>query len=172
MRVLVISDTHIPQRAKDLPREIWEMAQKVDMIVHAGDFTKKEVLVELRSVNPEVKAVWGNMDEPKLVEMLPEKVIFEIEGKKIGLTHGSGAPWRIEKRVMDKFKDEKLDVLIFGHSHQALIKREKDLLLFNPGTPTDRIFSRRLTYGILDITGGEIKVEIVPLEESARSSKG
>ncbi len=163
MRVLVISDTHIPHRARDLPRRIWEEAEKADVVVHAGDFTTMDVLADIRVINPNVRAVWGNMDEPELVEELPEKLVFELEGKRFGLTHGSGAPWRIEKRVMEKFEGEDLDVIIFGHSHQALVKRENGVLLVNPGSPTDKIFSKRLTFGIIEIQGDSIEAEIVPL---------
>lgn len=165
MRILVLSDTHIPRRAQDLPREIWEMAEKVDLIVHAGDFTTGDVLTELKGVNPNLQAVWGNMDEPDLVHMLPEKLVFDAMSKRIGVTHGSGSPWRIEKRVLEKFRNEKVDVIIFGHSHQAILKEEEGILLFNPGSPTDRIFSKKLTFGLLEISEEGIEAKILPLKE-------
>jgi hypothetical protein len=141
---------------------VWEEVERCDLIIHAGDFTTRDLLVELQSLK-EVKAVWGNMDEAELFEVLPEKLIFELAGKRIGVTHGSGAPWNIEKRVIEKFGDDKPDIIIFGHSHRALVKEEKGILLVNPGSPTDRIFTTRLTYAVIEICE-RVEANIIPVE--------
>jgi len=159
MKALVLSDTHIPHRARDMPREIWELIEKVDLVFHAGDFTDYEFYLQLKESCPILHAVHGNMDSPQLFRELPDKKIVEIGGKRFGITHGTGPPWGIEKRALEKFEGEELDVLIFGHSHNPLNKIEGEMLFFNPGTPTDTIFSTRRSYGIIEIE----EEKIVPI---------
>jgi len=155
MKAIVLSDTHIPHRAKDLPERIKEEINNVDIIIHAGDFTAYDLYLELKALKP-IYAVRGNMDDDDVYDKLPETMIFELEGVSIGLYHGIGAPWGIEKKVLAKFKDKnKLDLIIFGHSHRAL-KKEGKPILFNPGSPTDRFFAPKRSYGILEIKDGKI----------------
>lgn len=155
MKAIVLSDTHIPHRAKDLPERIKEEINKVDVIIHAGDFTTYDFYLELKALKP-VYAVRGNMDDDDLYDKLPETMVFELEGVNIGLYHGIGAPWGIEKKVLSKFKDkDKLDLIIFGHSHRAL-KKEGKPILFNPGSPTDRFFAPKRSFGIVEIEDGKI----------------
>jgi putative phosphoesterase len=157
MRILVLSDTHIPHRARVLPEPVLEELAKVDGIIHAGDFTSYIFYEELRIEKSPLYAVRGNMDEDDLYGLLPETLIFEIEGVKIGLYHGIGAPWGIEKKVLDKFSDRpELNLIVFGHSHRPLKKQEGNVILFNPGSPTDTIFAPRKSFGILEIEGGKI----------------
>ncbi len=162
MKVVVLSDTHIPHRARDLQKRVWEEIDSADLVVHAGDFTSYEFLRELKMVK-ELKAVYGNMDEYKVASELPEKLVFEVEGVKIGLIHGFGAPLGLESRVKKKFEGDKIDVLIYGHSHRAVWKKEDDLYILNPGTPTDTIFSRKKTFAILEIYNGKVDGEIITL---------
>lgn len=147
----VISDTH----ARDLggiPAPVLTALAGVDLIVHAGDFTERAVLEGLRTLG-EVKAVCGNMDSAELKGMLPRQDLFVARGKRVGLIHGSGAPWGIANRVRNAFQDA--DIIIFGHSHQACNKFLRGSLLFNPGRARD-------SFGILEI-GDEIKAEIMPV---------
>ena len=88
--------------------------------------------------------------------------VLEVEGKLIGLTHGWGPPIGIERRVISKFPD--VDVVVFGHTHKALVERRKGILLVNPGTPNDRRFSKHLSYAVLTIEKGELKPEIILLD--------
>lgn len=162
MRILVISDTHIPLRAKDLPPRVWDAVKEADLVVHAGDLTTIDLYYELKAYK-EVRAVAGNMDGPEVWSVLPEKLIFEVEGKRIGLTHGFGAPHGLEERVKRLFEGEDLDVLIFGHSHRPLIREEGGLLLLNPGTPTDTIFAKVQTFAWLEVTPQGVKAELVRL---------
>jgi hypothetical protein len=163
MRAVVLSDTHIPHRSSTLPDEVWREIENSDLVIHAGDFTTYDFYLELKAHNSNLYAVHGNMDEPDLVRILPEKKIFEVEGKRIGVIHGFGAPFGLEKKVRRRFEGESLDLLIFGHSHRALYREEEGILLLNPGSPTDRIFTTRRSYGILEINGGKIEGRIVYL---------
>ncbi len=160
MRICVVSDTHIPQRAKGLPDKLIEEIKKSDVVIHAGDFTTYDVYLELCAYKP-VFAVRGNMDDEQIFNTLPEKRIEKFEGVTVGIFHGMGAPFGIEKRVLSKFDDVKLDIIVFGHSHKSLFKKMNNgVVLINPGSPTDRIFAKRRTFGILEITDRTFQFEL------------
>ncbi len=150
MRIIVISDTHIPGRSKNLPASLLKEVENSDAIIHVGDFTTIETVKFLEGLN-KFYGVPGNMDEKEVWEYLHEKKIIEIEGKKIGLIHGFGPPVGIEKKIIKRFEGEKLDLIVFGHTHRAVIKNYKGTLLLNPGTPTDRVFSLKKTFAVLEI---------------------
>ncbi|MCX5703026.1 MAG: metallophosphoesterase, partial [Candidatus Omnitrophica bacterium] len=141
MRIGVISDTHIPDRAKEIPQKILAEFKNVDMIVHAGDFAQLSVLNKLKSVCENIKAVRGNMDPDEIKRELPEKEVFKVGPFKVALMHGYGAPNNLIELLTSVFKDEKPDVIIFGHSHSALNEKRNGILFFNPGSATDKIFS-------------------------------
>jgi putative phosphoesterase len=151
MRIAVLADTHV-NGLEHIPKKIIDALSTVDLIIHAGDFTDIQLLKELKRLM-EVKAVHGNMDSRELKIVLPVKEIVEIENKRIGITHGSGGPWGIEQRVRKMFESDRIDIVVYGHSHQPQNKVIKDILLFNPGKAAD-------SFGILTI-GGEVKGEII-----------
>ena len=149
MKIGVISDTHA-QTMEDIPWSIMNALEEVDLIVHAGDFTERAVLEGLREIG-EVKAVHGNMDSGELKRMLPDKRIIDVDGKQVGLVHGSGGPWGIGERVRPLFGD--MDIIIFGHSHLSFNEYIRGTLMFNPGRARD-------SFGMVTIEK-EIKAEIV-----------
>jgi len=151
MRIAVLADTHV-NMLEDLSKKIIDALSTVDLIVHAGDFPDVQLLKELKGLRT-VKAVQGNMDSRELKTVLPVKEIVEIENKRIGITHGSGSPWGIEGRVRKMFESDRIDIIVYGHSHQSQNKVIDDILLFNPGKATD-------SFGILTIDG-EAKGEII-----------
>lgn len=149
MRIGVISDTHV-RTFNEIPDSILIALSGADLIVHAGDFTERAVIEGLRTLG-EVKAVFGNMDSAELKRTLPQKELFVLNGKKIGLTHGSGEPWGIARRVRQLFGD--VDLIIYGHSHEPNNQYIQGSLLFNPGRARD-------SFGLLTIDD-EIKAEII-----------
>ncbi|MBM3250183.1 MAG: metallophosphoesterase [Candidatus Omnitrophica bacterium] len=151
MKIGVISDTHIPNAAEAIPKKILEDFKGVDMIVHAGDLVDLAVLEKLRSVCKNVKAVRGNMDSYEVRKNLPEKEVFTVGRHRIGLMHGFGAPANLTETLAEAFKDEKLDLIIFGHSHSPCNEEKNGILFFNPGSPTDKVFARYNSYGIIEI---------------------
>jgi len=159
LKITVISDTHIPGRSKNLPSSLLKEIEKSDAIIHAGDFTTIETVKFLENLN-EFYGVAGNMDEKEIWEYLPEKRILEIESKKIGMIHGFGPPVGIEKKIIKRFEKESIDLIIFGHTHRAVIKNYNGILFLNPGSPTDRIFSLKRTFAVLEIKE-EIKAKII-----------
>jgi len=138
----VLADTHV-DRLEHLPKKIIDAMATVDLIIHAGDFTDLQLLRELERLK-EIKAVRGNMDSRELKDLLPTKEIVEIGNKRVGITHGSGAPWGIEERVRKVFEPDQIDIVIYGHSHRSQNKVINDILFFNPGKATD-------SFGILTI---------------------
>lgn len=160
MKILVLADTHIPVSAHDLPQAVYDAAKDVDMILHAGDFTEMKLLDKLRSLK-EVRAVCGNMDSQAIRMQLSPKDIVTIGKFKIGLIHGYGAPSEILNTVKREF--DRIDCLVFGHSHVATNIKKDGILYFNPGSPTDKIFASKNSYGILEVTDKKIEGKIVEL---------
>jgi len=148
LRIGVIADTHV-RTFSEIPSPILVALAEVDLIVHAGDFTEMAVLEGFRTLG-EVKAVQGNMDSLELKRMLPQKELFVVNRKKIGLIHGSGEPWGMADRIRQMFRD--VDIIIFGHSHEPCNRFIRGSLLFNPGRGRD-------SFGLITIDD-EIKAEI------------
>jgi putative phosphoesterase len=161
-KIGVISDTHIPERAKTLPQKILDKFSRVDLIIHAGDFIEIEVLYTLQSL-ARVVAVAGNMDFLEVKSALKEKEIVQIEDIKIAITHGWGPPSHLVELLKKTFKREKPNVIVFGHSHIPMNEISDNTLFFNPGSPTDKIFSPYNSYGILEVNGKKITGKIIKL---------
>ena len=160
MKIGVISDTHIPHAASKLPDAIYSAFKDADLILHAGDLIEMPVLNELNKL-AKTEAVYGNMDGPLIQKLLPAKKIINVGDFKIGLAHGSGAPFNLINKLKNEFQ-ERVDVIVFGHSHSPVNELRDGILFFNPGSPTDKIFAKYNSYGILTINK-EIKGEIVRL---------
>ena len=160
MKIGVISDTH----SHLIPRQLLDDFKKVDLIVHAGDFCSAEDLKFFQKIK-NVHAVFGNMDGLELRQVLPERDIFEVEGMKIGLYHGRGSPDKVLGRVKAEFKKDKVDVVIFGHSHQPLNEVIGNVLYFNPGSPIDVVRSPYCSYGILEIKNSKASGKIVKVRD-------
>ncbi len=162
MKIVVISDTHLSAGVVKLPDKLLEDIKKSDMVIHAGDFVELKVFEELKAISKEIKAVWGNMDSEDLKNKLPEKEILRIGKYKIGVMHGSGAFGDMIQALSATFKNDGLDLIVFGHSHLAFNEKSGGILFFNPGSPTDRIFSKYNSYGIIEIAD-KIEAKIVKL---------
>ncbi len=139
-RLLLVSDTHIPGRARGLPTAVLEAADAADLIVHAGDWVAASVLDEL-SAHGELVGVWGNNDGADLRARLPEIARRRVEGVDLAVIHETGDARSRERRMDAAFPDA--HVLIFGHSHIPWdTTTPRGLRLLNPGSPTDRVASR------------------------------
>jgi len=169
----VISDTHIPTRAKNLPAEIKDIFKNVDLIIHAGDFVNFETKKELEKIAP-VIAVEGNMDLKEVREKLPEGIILKIYNFKIGIAHSPTSIWLVshldfgEKLAERLAKKENLDILVFGHTHRPHLEEfnfeGRKILLINPGSPTDPLFYQTAV-GLLRITKDSFKGQIIYLKK-------
>ena len=159
----LISDTHIPARAKAIPQSVFEIFQEACMILHAGDLTRMSVLEELEQMAP-VIAVHGNMDIRALKNKLPMMNSVDVYGWKIGLTHSLRFYFgrNIMREVMEK---QGFHVFVSGHTHRPSLKYKKGMLLINPGSPTNPIplYLTSPAVALLKVTKKEIEPKIVNL---------
>jgi uncharacterized protein len=142
MRLLVIGDTHVPTRARDLPARVWDEVANADVVLHAGDWVALELLDELESRSARLIACWGNNDGAALRARLPERADVTLAGVRFTVVHETGSATGREARMSRLYPDS--DVLVFGHSHIPWdTTTNTGLRLLNPGSPTDR---RRLPF--------------------------
>ena len=156
----IISDTHFPTRAKEIPEKVFRVFKGVDLIVHAGDLVVLDVIKELEKIAP-VVAVQGNMDWVEVKEKLPEITSFEVQGKRIGVTHDAGI-FGMEK--MEKIaKENGFDILIFGHTHRQFLREKNGILYVNPGSPTNPIppFMIKPSVALMKISKEKVEVYFV-----------
>ncbi len=164
LKIGVISDTHIPSRAKTLPPEIFEIFDGVDLILHAGDVAQEKVLTELSAIAP-IEAVAGNMDPLELRRVLGVKKLLTLEELRIGLTHGEGQRGSTPQRAYQTFLEDEPHCVVFGHSHQPYNKIHKGVLLFNPGSPTDKRRENHYSCGLIEINDNKIVGKIIYLKD-------
>ncbi len=154
--LLLLADTHLPRRAKDLPREVWDAVDRVDLVVHAGDWVDVRLLDELEARARRLVGVFGNNDHGELRTRLPEVARVEVEGIRWGVVHETGPAARREERMSEQYAD--LDVLVFGHSHIPWdTTSATGLRLLNPGSPTDRRRQPHCTYMTATAAEGELR---------------
>ncbi len=161
MLIGIISDTHIPQRSQSIPEKVFEVFEDVDLILHCGDIEVISVIEELEKIAP-VVAVHGNCD-PYIGFNTHE--IIEVEDVKIGLTHGVVYPKGDTQQLYYLARELDVDILISGHTHRPMIKEEGEILLLNPGSPTQPRLSEPSVM-LLDINGKEVNAEVVKIGEA------
>ncbi|MFE6171614.1 metallophosphoesterase family protein [Streptomyces sp. NPDC056464] len=145
MRLLLMSDTHLPKRAKVLPEALLAEIPRADVVFHAGDWVDTATLDLLESRCTRLVGVYGNNDGPELRARLPEMAYAELGGLRFGVVHETGSAQGREARCAVRFPD--LDVLVFGHSHIPWdTTAPSGLRLLNPGSPTDRRRQPHCTY--------------------------
>ena len=162
MKIGVISDTHIPDKAEFLPKKVIDAFKNVDMVIHTGDFVDLETYNHLKKICPNLKAVAGNMDPKEIKEKLPEKEIIKVGKYSIGIAHGIGHPSGLVDLLKNIFRKDSVDIIVFGHSHMPMNQIIDGILFFNPGSPTDKIFSPYNSYGIIEINE-KITAEVVKI---------
>ncbi|MFH1772326.1 MAG: metallophosphoesterase [Candidatus Omnitrophota bacterium] len=164
MRILVLSDTHIPASADELPKEIKIEAKKSDYCLHAGDFIEGKVF-KLLSKWIKTYGVSGNMDRQELQKELPETQIIKLDNLTFALAHGKGDPASVVDYITRLFAADgnSIDIYIFGHSHIAFNEEIDGKIYFNPGSPTDKVFAPFRSYGILEISNSAFKRRIVKI---------
>ena len=162
--VLVIADTHTAS-IEQLPGRLTQLVKGVDCVVHCGDFTEMKVVRELRALAKQFIGVYGNTDSPEVKANLPYEAFWEIQGKKIAITHPffGGPPWGLEDELSGKYPGA--DVILFGHTHDALVVQKNGTLLLNPGQGYP-VFIQPATVGILKVTGGSVEGRIFSVDDA------
>ena len=137
MRLLLLADTHIPRRARDLPAQVWDEVETADVVIHAGDWVEVNLLDKLAARSRRLIACWGNNDGPDLRSRLPERADVMLDGLRFTVVHETGSASGREARMAQCYPET--DVLVFGHSHIPWDATARTgLRLLNPGSPTDR----------------------------------
>ncbi|KQO65103.1 metallophosphoesterase family protein [Curtobacterium sp. Leaf261] len=136
-RITLLSDTHLPKRAKDLPAALWTAIEESDVVVHAGDWVDLATLDLIAARSRRLVAVRGNNDGPEFDERLPLEAGTVLDGVQFAVVHETGPATGREARMAERYPDT--DVLVFGHSHIPWdTVADTGLRLVNPGSPTDR----------------------------------
>jgi putative phosphoesterase len=135
---------------------------RADLIVHAGDFVALAVLEELQELAP-VEAVYGNMDEPALRQLLLEQRVVEVAGARVGVVHIPGPAAGREARLAARFPG--CDAVVYGHTHIPQVARvgSAGVWILNPGSPTERRRGPVHSMLVLEVEEGEIRPELVTL---------
>ncbi|AUI50473.1 metallophosphoesterase family protein [Arthrobacter crystallopoietes] len=167
-RLLLVADTHVPKRARQLPAQVWDAVEQADVVFHAGDWVVPELLDEFEQRSKQLVAVYGNNDGEVLRSRLPEVARVTIEGVRFAMIHETGAATGREKRADANFPET--DVLVFGHSHIPWDTTSPGgLRLLNPGSPTDRRRQPVCTYMTVLVDAGQVlDVELVTVRNRLR----
>jgi uncharacterized protein len=154
-RIGIISDTH-----GVVHPALAEVFANVDHIVHAGDIGGAHVLDALRALAP-LTSVDGNNDDA---------TGEEIERVKLGtlrmlVTHILPRPHQLAPRVVDALREERTDVVVFGHSHLPHNEIVNGVRYFNPASSGPRRFSYPVSVGLFEKRGREWAAMHVALDE-------
>jgi putative phosphoesterase len=170
--LVLLADTHVPKRARDLPPEAWAAVDAADLVIHAGDWVDVATLDALEARARRLVGVVGNNDGPALRARLPEVARLEIDGVRLAVVHETGGAAGRETRMQAAFPD--VDVLVFGHSHIPWdTTAPNGLRLLNPGSPTDRRRQPVATFMTATVLDGRLgDVRLVPIDPAWREVGG
>jgi len=159
MNVALISDTHIPSRASEIPDSFRRRIETADHVIHAGDFDSEGALSNIRALAARLTAVAGNMD-PHIG--LPTSATVELGGVTFVVTHGTGSKRGYEDRVAGIVREEADEsaVGVCGHTHEVLETTHGGVRLLNPGSATGAAPADRTTMMTAVVSGGELDVEL------------
>jgi putative phosphoesterase len=146
----VISDTHGLLRP-----QVYQIFEGVDLIVHAGDIGKPEILSELRSIAP-VIPVRGNNDTGSWARAIPERDTIQLNGLQVFVLHNL-------KELELNPSSAGFDVVISGHSHKPSIDRREGVLFLNPGSAGPRRFKLPISLARLIVEGASVRGELIAL---------
>ena len=136
MKVLILSDAHVPDREPEIPKKVREFVSSqapYDLVLYAGDLTGPEVLEWLKGLGDEVKVVKGNMDYLPL----PEEELVDLDGIKLLLIHGHQVRPRGNLKALSAIaKSKGAKVIVHGHLHKPLVSEEGGVVHLNPGSVT------------------------------------
>lgn len=165
MLIGLLSDTHIPETMRHFPEALRQAFAGVELILHAGDIYVPSALDELQEIAP-VLAARGDDDMLK-DSRVKEKHLLEVNGLTIGLIHvfeGLYLYWGLERAVASEFGCSP-DIIVFGHTHSAAIKKHQNTLLINPGSALLPNYRLQLgSVGILEIKNGQTQAHLVELK--------
>ncbi|WP_105617026.1 metallophosphoesterase family protein [Vallitalea okinawensis] len=163
MIIGVIGDTHLKYDDTKLDNLLHQL-EDVDHIIHVGDFNDRRIYERIRSVKP-LSAVCGNNDDSFLKSILKDSQITTLENMKIGITHGHmGKGKTTPERALSIFEHQKVDIIVFGHSHQPMIQTRQGILMLNPGSFFRKRREKYYSYIVLEL-GARINAQLLLQEE-------
>lgn len=160
VKIAVLSDTHI-HHLKDLPDSLRDICKSFDMVIHLGDFVSPELVEYMKGFN-NFHGIAGNHDPRAVKALLPQMDVIQVKGKRLGLLHGYWSPFMAQQRSLFRFRKEKVDAILYGHTHVIRNEKVGKMLFFNPGSAFALWPAPWKTYGILSV-GESIRGEIVSL---------
>lgn len=125
-KIVVLSDTH--KNLKTIS-SILQIMEESDMVIHLGDhYSDMDIFAPI--LKDKLYRVHGNCDCGSQKE-----IVIEVEGHRLYATHGDlfGAK-RGTSRLVERAKEEGCDIVLYGHSHSAVVKEENGITVINPGT--------------------------------------
>ena len=155
-KIGLISDTHGLLRP-----EAVDALRGSDVILHAGDIGKREILIELERLAP-VAAIKGNVDKGAWCADVPDTAAVRLAGPTVAYMIHSVADLDVDLEA------EGYQFVISGHSHKSGFHWEEGVLFINPGSAGPRRFSLPVTVARLVIDGDDVDVEIVELPVEGR----
>ena len=152
-KIGLLSDTH-----GFLDPKIYEYFKDVDEIWHAGDVGSLDVIDDLRKFKP-LRGVYGNIDDYKIRQELPEFNRFVMEEVEVLMTHIAGRPHKYAKPALEEIEKKPPKLFICGHSHILLVQMDKrfNMLWMNPGACGFKGFHAVKTILRFEINGGKIE---------------
>jgi uncharacterized protein len=168
MKIVVISDTHMPKASKKLPDRLIAELANADAIIHAGDWTSTTVYPMLTAFAP-TYGVAGNNDGQELHKKFGLKKILKFGDFRIGLIHGHGVNKSLdtETRALAAFKGKRLHAIIYGHSHKPVMKQLGVTMILNPGSPTDKRRQPQYSFAIIQIVEGKLGAQLVYYDDKS-----
>jgi hypothetical protein len=158
-RIAIVSDTHIPSRATEIPDWVREQIASADHVVHAGDFDSEPAYESVSDLAADLTAVSGNMDPVSLG--LPDVATLSVDGVDFVVTHGSGPIQGYEERVAAIVEDENPDAIgIAGHTHQVMNKEVDGVRILNPGSATGASPAKTVSLVVAEVEDGDVNVTI------------
>ena len=159
MKIGILSDTHLEKHPEKILDYIDKCFNDVDLLIHAGDYTNSKVinLIESRC---KFVGVHGNVDKSYVRELVKEKEVIEVCGYRIGIFHGHGEKKTTIERAYDTFSGDKVDIIIFGHSHQPSITTKNKILMLNPGSLSRKRKEPWFSYIILTLDKDNMSAQL------------
>lgn len=158
-RVAIVSDTHVPSRAAEIPDWVRERIASADHVIHAGDFDSEPAFKSVADLSADLTAVSGNMDPASLG--LPNVATLSVDGVEFVITHGSGPIHGYEERVASIVADENPEAIgIAGHTHQVMDEQIDGVRLLNPGSATGASPAKIVSILTADVENGTVDVTV------------
>jgi len=140
LRILLVSDLHVPVRLSTLPNSLLNLLQEADMTIACGDYVDLDTVLTLKTYSRQFYGVHGNMDYADVKEHLPSQALVQIDSLMIGICHGWGAPHQIRERILSTFKN-KPQIIFYGHTHSTDDSFVESVRFINPGAFCDGSFA-------------------------------